>query len=375
MSQRIEPQASDVPDLTGVFQALRDDGTLNEECDPGLSSAEAVSLYQHMLRTRHLDQRLVALQRQGRIGFHVGSLGEEGAICGSTFGLRRQDWVFPCYREFGSALMLGLDFQRFIDNLFGNANDVVKGRQMPDHYTCREKHFVSVSSPVGTQITQAVGFAWAAKSRGEDLVALVYFGDGATSSSDFHSGMNFAGVFHAPVILFCRNNGWAISVPTERQTASRTLADKGVAYGVPSIRIDGNDPLACVWATRRAVERASMGGGATYIEALTYRMGGHSTSDDPDRYRGQADLAPWSRRDPILRMRRYLTDRNLWSDEDDSRFEQEVDSALRSAIAVSESTPPPPLATMFADVYQEVPWHLAEQRAELLEGSRAPSQH
>jgi 2-oxoisovalerate dehydrogenase E1 component alpha subunit len=373
MNQPAELDDAELPDMEGVVQTLRSDGSLEPEYDPRLSDEDVVGLYRHMSRTRQLDQRLVVLQRQGRIGFHVGSLGEEGAICGSTFGLREQDWVFPCYREFGSALMRGFSFQRFIDNLFGNANDVVLGRQMPDHITCREKHFASVSSPVGTQITQAVGFAWGAKIRREDVVALVYFGDGATSSSDFHSGMNFAGVFKVPAVLFCRNNGWAISVPTERQTASKSLADKGLAYGVVSVRVDGNDPLACVWVTQQAVARASRGEGATYIEALTYRMGGHTTSDDPDRYRGQAALVPWRRRDPIERLKRHLVDRDLWSDAEDQQLELAVESELREAIAAAEATPPPPVASIFDDVYSAPPWHLTTQREELLGGCRAPA--
>src|SRR5437762_2332974 len=255
-----------------VIRALREDGSLAPEFDPRLSEEEVVALYRSMVETRYLDERLTALQRQGRIGFHVGSLGEEGAIIGAAFATRKQDWLFPCYREFGAALLRGLDFQRFIDNMFGNENDTVKGRQMPDHYTCRASHWLSISSPVGTQITQAVGFAWAGKLKKEDMATLVYFGDGATSSADFHSGMNFAGVFKIPVVFFCRNNGWAISVPAERQTASETFAAKGVAYGVPSLRIDGNDVFAVVFAVRQAIERGIRGQGPTLIEALTYRM-------------------------------------------------------------------------------------------------------
>jgi 2-oxoisovalerate dehydrogenase E1 component alpha subunit len=328
-----------------------------------------------MVQTRLLDERLTALQRQGRIGFHVGSLGEEGAIIGSAFALRKQDWIFPCYREFGAALMRGLSFQRFVDNMFGNANDTVKGRQMPDHYTSRESHWVSISSPVGTQITQAAGFAWAAKLKKDDLVTLVYFGDGATSSNDFHGGMNFAGVFKVPTIFFCRNNGWAISVPAERQTASATFADKGIAYGVPAVRVDGNDLFAVVSVVRQAMDRAIRGEGPTFIEALTYRMGGHSTSDDPNAYRGSDDLAAWAVRDPIERIRRHLVNLGEWDDEREAAFKKEVESRLREAVQVAESTERPALETMFEDVYDRLPWHLEEQRAELLAGPRPDAQH
>jgi 2-oxoisovalerate dehydrogenase E1 component alpha subunit len=358
-----------------VVRCLRDDDTLGEQHDPRLSRDEAVSLYRHMVFTRLLDERLVALQRQGRIGFHIGSVGEEAAVLGAAFAMRKQDWIFPCYREFGAALMRGLDFQRFMDNMFGNASDTVKGRQMPDHYTCRAAHWISISSPVGTQITQAAGFAWGAKIQKRDLVTLVYFGDGATSSQDFHNAMNFAGVFKIPTVFFCRNNGWAISVPAERQTASSTFAEKGIAYGVPGVRVDGNDPFAVVSVTRQAVERAARGEGSTLIEALTYRMGGHSTSDDPNRYRPQKEVTPWAERDPIERARRFLLRLGYWSEQAEQELRSDTDRLFGEAVRIAEQTPPPPLDSMFEDVYQKVPWHLAEQRFALSKGPRPPSSH
>ncbi len=356
---------------TKVVRALADDGTLLAEHDPKLSAEELKFVYQHMVETRLLDERLTALQRQGRIGFHVGCLGEEAAILGSAFAMRKQDWLFPCYREFGAALMRGLPFQSFIDNMFGNDNDIVKGRQMPDHYTSRRAHFMSISSPVGTQITQGVGFAWAAKLRNDDLATLIYFGDGATSSSDFHSGMNFAGVFKTPAVLFCRNNGWAISVPTERQTASETFAEKGIAYGVPGIRVDGNDLFAVVSVVREAVDRASRGQGPTFIEALTYRMGGHSTSDDPNAYRASDALRAWADRDPLLRVRRYLEKQGQWSDRQEGELKQALDERFRAAVSIAENTPRPRLESMFDDVYERPTWNLLEQRAELLALNRS----
>jgi len=349
-----------------ISRTLLDDGTLAPEYDPGLSWDELRFVYRHMVETRLLDERLTALQRQGRVGFHVGCLGEEAAILGSAFAMRPQDWIFPCYREFGAALMRGLPFQSFIDNMFGNDNDTVRGRQMPDHYTSRRAHWMSVSSPVGTQITQGVGFAWAARLRKEDLATLIYFGDGATSSNDFHSGMNFAGVFKAPSVLFCRNNGWAISVPTERQTASETFAQKGVAYGVPSVRVDGNDLFAVVFAVKSALARASAGGGPTLIEALTYRMGGHSTNDDPNAYRGSDALAAWVERDPLLRVRRYLERHGEWSERQEEELKQALLDRLRAAISIAEQAPRPRLESMFDDVYERRTWNLDEQRAELL---------
>ncbi len=366
------PQASPSSE---IVSALRPDGTLDPEHDPGLSDEQVTYLYRQMVMTRQLDERLVQLQRQGRIGFHVGSLGEEAAILGSAFAMAPGDFLFPCYREFGAALMRGLPLQKFVDNMFGNANDTVLGRQMPNHSTCREVGWCSVSSPVGTQITQAVGFAWAAKIAKQQRSALVYFGDGATSSSDFHSGVNFAGVFKVPCVLLCRNNGWAISVPVERQTATKTFAEKAAAYGIPGVRVDGNDLFAVVSVTQRARERGERGEGPTLIEAITYRMGGHSTSDDPKAYREADQLEPWAARDPLERVRDYLTRKSAWDDERERALREEIDARFREAVSIAERTPAPPLESMFDDVYDSLPWHLVEQRQQLLSGPRAPSSH
>ena len=364
---------TETPVQSDVVSVLGEDGTLDPKHDPGLSDDEVLRLYRHLVETRVLDERFVALQRQGRVGFHVGSLGEEASILGSAWAMREKDFLFPCYREFGAALMRGLPLQKLVDNMFGNANDTVKGRQMPCHYTARNIGWASISSPVGTQITHAVGLAWAAKIQKKDLASLVYFGDGATSSSDFHSGLNFAGVFELPVVFLCRNNGWAISVPVERQTATRTFAEKAVAYGIPGVRVDGNDLFAVVSVTRQAVERGLAGEGPTLIEAITYRMGGHSTSDDPNRYRESEALESWAARDPIERVRGYLAKRGLWSDDDEKALRSSVEARFREAVAIGERTPPPRLETLFDDVYEKVPWHLAEQRAALLRGPRAPT--
>ncbi len=356
-----------------VVRLLDDDGGLLPGAKAPVDMKLALEAYARMVETRHLDERLTALQRQGRIGFHVGSLGEEAAIVGAALALRSQDWIFPCYREFGAALARGLPLQTFIDNMFGNERDTVKGRQMPDHYTSRQHHWVSISSPVGTQITQAVGFSWAAKLKKDDLATLVFFGDGATSSSEFHAGMNFAGVFKTPTVFLCRNNGWAISVPLERQTASKTFAEKGSAYGVPAVRVDGNDVFAVMQEVHTALARASAGQGPTLIEALTYRMGGHSTSDDPNAYRGQEDLAPWRARDPIALLRAYLEANGQWNDERDATLRRDIDERFRAAVSSSEKLSRPSLESMFDDVYDEPTPNLVEQRAELLSGPRAPA--
>lgn len=354
-----------------VVRALREDGTLDPAHDPKLSESELMSLYRAMTQARMLDERLVALQRQGRIGFHIGSLGEEAAILGAAFALRTQDWLFPCYREFSAALLRGMPLQRYIDNMFGNANDPAKGRQMPDHYVWRKANFTSISSPIGTQIPQAVGAAWAAKIKKDDVAALVFMGEGATSSGEFHNGMNFAGVFKTPTIFVVRNNGWAISVPTERQTGSESFAIKGMAYGVPGIRVDGNDLFAVVKVTRDAVARASKGEGATLIEAMTYRMSGHSTSDDPNAYRPETWLEPWKRLDPLVRVRNYLAQHHAFNEAREREMKEGIDAEIRAALATAEKTPLPPIDSLFDDVYAELPWHLAEQRETLRKAPRA----
>lgn len=354
-----------------VVRVLRDDGSLDPRTDPGVSPADALALYRAMVRVRVLDDRLVTLQRQGRIGFHIGSLGEEASILGSAFAMRDNDWMFPCYREFGGALWRGMPLQRYVDNMFGNANDPAKGRQMPDHYCFKKAKVTSISSPIGTQITQAVGFAWAAKMKKDDLVTMAYMGEGATSSSEFHNALNFAGVFKTPTVFFCRNNGWAISVPTERQTASKTFAEKAIAYGMPGVRCDGNDIFAVIKVTREAIARAARGEGPTLIEALTYRISGHSTSDDPKAYRPEAWLDPWKALDPIARLKRYVTLTCGMSADEDKQIEAEVDAELRAAIQVSEATAAPALETLFQDVFAELPWHLKEQQDELTRGPRA----
>ncbi len=355
----------------GVVRVLREDGTLDPTHDPKLDVDVVLALYRHMVLMRALDERMVTLQRQGRIGFHIGSYGEEAAVLGSAAALRETDWLFPCYREFGAALWRGMTLAEYLDNMFGNAKDLVKGRQMPDHITCRHAKFGSVSSPIGTQITQAVGFGWAARIKKDDLCTLVYFGDGATSSSEFHNGLNFAGVFKTPTVFLCRNNGWAISVPTERQTASATFAQKGVAYGVPGVRCDGNDLLAVYKVTRDAVARAAAGHGPTLVEALTYRMSGHSTSDDPKAYRKEDVVELWKRKDPLLRVRKYLEGRGAWSSGKQTELEAKIEGDIKSGIAEAEKVPPPSVASMFEDVYKELPWNLREQREALVRGPRA----
>lgn len=367
--------ASDALDSDGLVRYLDPDGTLLPERVAPLPDAEAARLYLAMLRNRLLDDRMIMLQRQGRIGFYIGSTGEEAAIIGSIGALRPSDWLFPCYRENGGYLLRGMPFQRFVDNLFGNANDPVMGRQMPNHISWRDANITSVSSPIGTQIPQAVGAGLAAKLSGRDDVMLTFFGEGGTSSNDFHTGMNFAGVWKAPVVFLCRNNQWAISVPREKQCAAGTFADKAAGYGMPGVRVDGNDLFAVWAATRDALRRARAGEGPTFLEAVTYRITGHSTSDDPKVYRPDAEVEPWRAKDPLVRLKKYLVARGIWSEAREEETRVRFDAECREAVAAAEAAAMPVVQTLFSDVFAGLPWHLAEQQAELVSnqgGAAAP---
>jgi len=363
-----ETKVYDVPttDAAEPFCILRPDGTVDEDLEPEISDEKLLEMHKQMVQARIIDDRVTRLQRQGRIGFHIGPPGEEASIVGSTMALEDTDWILPAYREFPALLCRGVTLRSYLCNMFGNSEDPVLGRQMPDHWSARAQRIGSVSSPVGTQIPQAVGMAWAAQLRGSKEIALVYFGDGTTSQGDFHVGANFAGVFNVPAILLCRNNQWAISMPLNRQTASETIASKAEAYGIHGMRVDGNDILGMHVATRQAAERARNGGGTTLLEAVTYRIGGHSTSDDPRAYRDEAEVTPWRERDPIERFKIYLTGKGLWDDERQATLETETASSVRDLVAEVEKVPPPPIESMFEGVYAELPWHLREQQEERL---------
>ncbi len=373
-----EPAPTNMPDALrahGVFRVLGDEGRADSATDPKLPLQLVQDIYRAMVRTRVIDQQLERLQRQGRIGFHIGSVGEEACILASAAALRPTDWLLPCYREFGALLWRGFPLQTYVDNMFGNIDDPVQGRQMPDHYTGRKYRFGSVSSPIGTQMTQAVGMAWAAKKKGRDEVVGVFFGDGATSSADFHTAMNFAGVFETPTLFLCRNNRWAISLPSEQQTAAATFAEKGVAYGVHGVRVDGNDALATYRVVREAANRARAGGGPTLIELMTYRVGGHSTSDDPRAYRVQDEVERWRRIDPIKRLREHLVRQHAWDEARERKLVSDTEQELKRCIEASEGKKPPPIESMFEGVFDRQPWHLREQQAQCVSGPRAKARH
>ncbi|MFB3904514.1 MAG: thiamine pyrophosphate-dependent dehydrogenase E1 component subunit alpha [Acidobacteriota bacterium] len=332
-----------------------------------LSVEDLRRLYRLMVTVRQFNEKATLLQRQGRLHSFLNCIGQEAAIIGSAQALRPEDWIFPTYREHPVPLMRGVTLKELFDHLIANSADHTKGRNLPPEYSFRHIRFVSISAPVGTQIPQATGFAHAARLKGEDLVVLAYCGEGATSEGDFHVGLNFAGVWKAPIVFFVQNNGWAISVPTQQQTASQGFAVKARAYGIAGEEVDGNDLLAVYEATSKAVERARNGEGPTLIEARTYRLGPHSTSDDPRLYREEKEVKEWSRKDPIARLKKTLEEMGGWSDEFGSTAEREAIREVQEAATLSLREPMPDVQTMFEDVDDREPWTLAEQRDEYLE--------
>jgi pyruvate dehydrogenase E1 component alpha subunit len=329
-----------------------------------LSPPELLEAYRFMLLARATDDRCLTLQRQGRIGFYVPASGQEAAQVGAARALRPEDWVFPAYRELAVALVRGVPLETLLNQFIGNSGDLLKGRQMPNHYGYREFRFVVASSPIGTQITQAVGAALAAQRRKDPVVTISFFGDGATSSNDFHAGMNFAGVYRAPTIFFCQNNQWAISYPREKQTRSATLAEKAAAYGFPGVVVDGTDLPAVYRAVADARRRAVAGEGPTLIEAQVYRFGPHSTSDDPHRYRSDTEVAHWKENDPIKRVRELLVEAGLLDDARDAALVEEARGAVGRALAASEKVGPVEPGTLFDDVFATPTPQLAAERTE-----------
>ena len=334
---------------------------------PSSSSEIAVeqrlSAYRTMVLSRVVDERCLMLQRQGRIGFYVPMQGQEAAQVGAAMALLPEDWVFPAYRELGVALARGVPLQALLDQFIGNSGDLLKGRQMPNHYGYRAQNFVVASSPIGTQITQAVGAAMAARRRHDRIVTITFFGDGATSSNDFHAGLNFAGVFRAPTIFFCQNNQWAISLPRDRQTRSRTLAEKAAAYGIPGVMVDGNDLEAVHRAVAAARRRAISGDGPTLIEASVYRFGPHSSSDDPHRYRSDAEVADAKRKDPVQRLKSSLIADGALDEPKDEAIWTAARAEFAKTLEIAERTAALVPTSFLDDVFAAPTPRLVEERA------------
>jgi pyruvate dehydrogenase E1 component alpha subunit len=350
---------------TGLLQILDEKGQADPSRVPRLSPEELRRMYQGMLRSRLLDQRLLPLQRQGRIGFHIGSTGQEAGVIAGAHAIGPEDWFVPGLREGGAAIYRGFPLRSYLAQVFGNENDLSHGRQMPCHSGSRASHHIVMSSCVSSQLPHATGMAMAARIRGDKVVTLGYCGDGGTSTEDFHVALNFAAVFKAPVVFVCQNNQWAISTPLALQTAAETIALKGLSYGLPAVRVDGNDIFAMYTAIREAVDRARAGAGPSFIEGLTYRLGAHSSSDDPTRYRDEAEPEVWRKKDPLTRYKTWLQANGIFSAEDEAALVADIDREIREAIALEEAAGPPALRTMIEDVYQRPTSQLEEQLQEL----------
>jgi pyruvate dehydrogenase E1 component alpha subunit len=356
-------RGDEVAKATGLFRLVGPDGSPCAGEIVGVDRGLARRMYAGMLRIRIVDARLLALQRQGRIGFYGEARGQEASVVGSAAALEPQDWLVPALREAGAGLFRGMALNSYIAQILGSSHDTCAGRQMPCHPCDRQHNYVVMSSCVSSQIPHAVGIAWAMKLAGDgDRVCIGYMGDGGTSEGDFHVALNFAGVSRCPVVLICQNNQWAISTPAAQQTAAETYASKGLGYGIESLRADGNDAIAVYVATRYATDKARRGDGPTFIELLTYRVGAHSSSDDPSRYRDESVTEVWkAERDPIERMTHFLQRRGWLSEDERLRLVAELEREVREAVAVEEAAPPPALDTLIEDVYEQPTWILREQ--------------
>jgi TPP-dependent pyruvate/acetoin dehydrogenase alpha subunit len=326
---------------------------------------DLIKIYRLLVQTRLFEARVVALNRQGKISIYATSEGEEAIAVAAASAMGPGDWLFPDYRSTGALFARGVSMSAYLSQLLGTGCDLSKGRQMPTHYASRDLRVASVSTPVGNGIVHAVGLAWAVKLRKGGEVVLVLFGDGATSSDGFHAGMNIAGVHRLPVVFLCRNNQYAISLPLSMQTASKTIAVKAAAYGFEGVQVDGNDALAVYNAARIAFDRARAGDGPTLIEAVSYRLGSHTTSDDARRYRADEQVSQWRQRDSLESLRLHLSSHGLWDDNKESDLRDALGREIDAAVDRALAEPPPPVSSLFEDVYSDVPPHLQRQREDL----------
>ncbi|MBP2077910.1 pyruvate dehydrogenase E1 component alpha subunit [Oceanobacillus polygoni] len=337
-----------------MFQILNEDGKIvNKNSMPDLSDEELKELMRRMVYTRILDQRSIALNRQGRLGFYAPTAGQEASQLGSQFALEKEDFILPGYRDVPQLIWQGLPlYQAF---LFSKGH--FHGNQFPD-----ELHALSPQIIIGAQYVQAAGVALGIKKRGKKNVAITYTGDGGTSQGDFYEGINFAGAYKAPAIFIVQNNRFAISVPVEKQTNAKTLAQKSVAAGIEGIQVDGMDVLAVYAATQAARERAINGEGPTLIETLTYRFGPHTMSgDDPTRYRTEDMDNEWEKRDPLVRFRKFLESKKLWTEEDENKVIEEAKEDIKKAIKQAEEQPKQKVTDLIGNMFEELPSNLQEQ--------------
>ncbi|MCL7930861.1 thiamine pyrophosphate-dependent dehydrogenase E1 component subunit alpha [Halomonas llamarensis] len=355
-------QTSYAPDfMTGdefsipTFRVLDPEGELHDEAQaPELTRDHARRIYHAMLATRILDERMMAAQRQGRLSFYMQCTGEEAAVVGATAALDDADMIMAQYREQGALMYRGFSFDEFMNQLFGNELDYGKGRQMPVHYGSRKLHYMTISSPLATQIPQATGYAYGQKLAGEGQCTMTFFGEGAASEGDFHAALNMASVHKVPVIFFCRNNGYAISTPANEQFAADGIAPRAFGYHMHVIRVDGNDVLAIYEATRKARQIAVEKNQPVLIEAMTYRLAAHSSSDDPSGYRAKSEEETWRLKDPILRMQKWLSHKDWWSDDEEAETQERLRREVLDTMKRAEKRPSPSLDTLISDVYADV---------------------
>jgi pyruvate dehydrogenase E1 component alpha subunit len=349
----------DLPYRVDYLSILDQDGNVDKDLEPDIPDERLLWIHRMMLLARRFDERMLRLQRQGRIGTFAPVQGQEAAQLGTVAALRESDWLVPAFREVAAELARGKTMEGILLSYggFNQGATVANGHNN-----------LPVSVPVGSQVLHATGLAYGMKYRKKDDVALVYFGDGATSEGDFHEGLNFAGVFQLPAIFVCQNNHWAISLPRSKQTHSETLAQKALAYGMPGIQVDGNDVLAVYVAAQEAVDRARSGGGPTLIECVTYRLLMHTTADDPKRYRTEEDVELWQKRDPLPRFQKYLQDKGLLTEERIQDIESEIEAQIQEAVDRAEKQMEElsgEALVMFDHLYAEEPPYLQAQREEL----------
>ncbi|HLD56706.1 MAG TPA: pyruvate dehydrogenase (acetyl-transferring) E1 component subunit alpha [archaeon] len=343
-----------------TLQILDEKGNLVGKL-PKLASADVKKVYRFMVLSRIFDEKMLALQRQGRIGTFASIKGQEASNVGIGYAMSKEDWLFPSFREHGTSLVLGLPMENIL--LYYGGDE--RGSKIPENVNS-----FPVTVPVSTQALHAVGFAWAQKLQKKKSVSITVFGDGATSEGDFHEAMNFAGVFKLPVVFVCQNNQWAISVPRERQSASETLAQKAIAYGFEGVQVDGNDVFAVYQAVKEALEKARKGGGPTLVECFTYRISDHTTSDDWKKYRDEKEVEMWKKKDPIDRLRKYMESKKLWKKSDEKKLLKACEKLVEQAVKKFESTKPPEVEDIFKYTYKEMTPELVEQMEKLKEGLR-----
>lgn len=352
-----------------TIQYMNPTGQLAPGYKPTLAKEELLRGYKTMLITRQVDERMITLQRQGTITFAMSGLGEEACAVASASALKDSDWMYPQYREAGVIFWRGFTIPQYVNHMFGNSQDLIYGRQMPNHFGSRELNVVTVSSPIGTKITHAAGCAYAMRVQKETNVAICYFGEGATSQGDFHAGLNFAAVLKSPAIFFCRNNGYAISTPCCRQFATEAgIAERGLAYGMAAYRVDGNDFFAVHDIVAKARGHCVAGNGPVLIEAMTYRMGAHSTSDDPSLYRTEGEVNKWKAQDPVLRLRLYLEQQSWWDQKQDDELNAAIAQEITEAINEAKKIERPPLSYLIEHVYFEIPQKLQQELNERQKG-------